>query len=115
MSKKPKHVFVFFQQTGKQNSLEHNPYILYTFNLDRDNTAKLSTCRLQYGTNYLPELEYNSDIKLRILNYLVNYQYRKNDYNLGTQLQDANFSSIYPILYFDLRSIKESVMGDPKS
>jgi len=31
------------------------------------------------------------------------------------QLQVANFSSIYPILYFNLRSIRESVTGDPKS
>ena len=32
-----------------------------------------------------------------------------------TKLQVANFSSIYRVLYFDLRSIKESVTGDPKS
>ena len=75
--KKPKHLFIFFQQTRKQNSLEHNPYIFNTFDLDGDNTAKLSSCRLQYGTNYLPDLEYDSDFKLQILNDLVNYRYRK--------------------------------------
>ena len=96
--KKPKHVFIFFQQTRKQNSLTQNPYIFDTFDLDGDDSAKLSSCRLQYGTNYIPELEYESDFKLRILNDLVNYRYSKNDYNSGTQLQTSNFQSIYPVL-----------------
>ena len=91
--KKPKHVFIFFQQTRKQNSLTQNPYIFDTFDIDGDDTAKLSSCRLQYGTDYLPELEYESDFKLRILNDLVNYRYRKNDYNSGTQLQVSNFET----------------------
>jgi len=52
---------------------------------------------------------------LRILNDLVNYRYRKNDYNSGTELQTSNFGTIYPIIYFDLRSVKEGVTGDPKS
>ena len=113
--KKPKHVFVFFQQTRKQNSLTQNPYIFDTFDIDGDDTARLSSCRLQYGTDFFPELEYESDFKLRILNDLVNYRYRKNDYNSGTQLQTSNFQTIYPVLYFDLRSVKEGVTGDPKS
>jgi len=113
--KKPKHVFIFFQQTRKQNSLTQNPYIFDTFDLDGDDTAKLSSCRLQYGTDYLPQLEYDGDFKLRILNDLVNYRYRKNDYNSGTQLQTSNFGTIYHVIYFDLRSVKEGVTSDPKS
>jgi hypothetical protein len=113
--KNPRHVFVFFQQTRKQNSLEQNPYIFGTFDLDCDNSAKLSTCRLQQATSYYPELSYESDFKMRILNDLIDFRYRKNDYNSGVQLQLGNFSSIYPILYFDLRSVKESVTGDPKN
>ena len=88
--KKPKHVFIFFQQTRKQNALEHNPYIFDTFNLDGDDAAQMSSCRLQYGTDYLSELDYDSDFKLRILNDLVNYRYRKNDYNSGKLLQVSN-------------------------
>ena len=95
--------------------MTQNPYIFDTFNLDGDDITKLSSCRLQYGTDYLPELEYDSDFKLRIVNDLVNYRYRKNDYNSGTQLQTSNFHSIYPVLYFDLRSVKEGVTDDPKS
>ena len=49
--KNPKHVFVFFQQTRKQNSYTQNPYIFDTFNIDGDNSARLGTCRLLYGTS----------------------------------------------------------------
>ena len=104
--KTPKHVFVFFQQMRKQNALTQNPYFFDTFNLDGDDTAKLSTCRLQYGASFYPKLDCDDDFKLRILNDLINFRYRKNDYNWGTQLQVANFSKLYPILYFDLRSAK---------
>ena len=45
----------------------------------------------------------------------MNYRYRKNDYNSGTQLQVSNFETIYPVIYFDLRTVKEGVTGDPKS
>ena len=62
-----------------------------------------------------PELDYDDVFKLQILNDLINFRYRKNDYNSGTHMQVANFSKLYPILYFDLRSAKESVTGDPKS
>ena len=112
--KEPKHVFVFIQQTRKQNSYTQNRYIFDTFNIDGDNSARLDTCRLQYGTTFYPDLEYDSDFKIRILNDLINFRYRKNDYNTGVQLQLANFEELYPIIYFDLRNTKESVTGDAK-
>ena len=70
--------------------------------------------RLQYGTSFYPELDYDHDFKIRILNDLINFRYRKNDYNTGVQLQLANFKKLYPIIYFDLRNTEESVTGDPK-
>ena len=113
--KDPKHVFVFFQQTRKQNSYTQNPYLFDTFDIDGDDSARLDTCRLQYGTTfYRPELDYDHDFKRRILNDLINFRYRKNDYNTGVQLQLANFENYYPIIYFDLRNTKESVTGDSK-
>ena len=108
--KDPKHVFVFLQQTRKQNSSTQNPYIFDTFDIDGDNSARLDTCRLQYGTSFYPELDYVYDFKIRILNDLINFRYRKNDYNTGVQLQLANFEKLYPIIYFDLRNTKESVI-----
>jgi len=105
--KNPKHVFVFFQQTRKQNSYTQNPYFFDTFDIDGDNSARLDTCRLQYGASFYPELDYDHDFKIRILNDLINFRYRKNDYNSGVQLQLANFQLLYPIIYFDLRTQKK--------
>jgi len=112
--KAPKHVFVFLQQTQKQNAFDQNPYIFDTFDIDGDGTARLDTCRLKYGTKFYPELDYDHDLKIRILNDLINFRYRKNDYNTGVQLQIANFEKLYPIIYFDLRNTEESVTGDSK-
>ena len=112
--KNPKHVFVFIQQTRKENSYTQNLYIFDTFDIDGDNSARMDTCHLQYGTSVYPDLDYDHDFKMGILNDLVNFRYRKNDYNSGVQLQLANFEKLYPIIYFDLRNAEESVTGDPK-
>jgi len=82
--KNAKHVFIFFQQTRKKNSLTQNPYIFDTFDIDGDDSAKLLSCFLEYGSDKFPDTEYNSDFNLEILNDLVNYRYRRNDYNSGT-------------------------------
>ena len=112
--KNPKYVFVFFQQTRKQKAFTQDPYIFDTFDLDGYNSAKLATCRLQYGTTFYPELEYEGEFKIRILNDLIDFRYRKNDYNSSVQLQLANFKKLYPIIYFDLQNAKEKMTGDPK-
>ena len=113
--KDAKHVFIFFQQSREENGLTQNPYFFDTFDIDGDNSAKLATCRLQYGTSqYYPELDYDENFKLRILNDLMNYRYRKNDYNTGVQLQPNNFETLYPIVYFDLRENKDNMTNDPK-
>ena len=112
--KNAKHVFVFFQQSRKQNALTQNPYLFDTFDLDRDNSAKLATCRLQYGESYIPELEYEGDDEIRIWRDLIQFRYRKNDYNTGTKLDVSNYVPLYPVIYFDLRATKESVTGDSK-
>ena len=112
--KDPKHVFVFLQQTRKQNDYRYNPYIFDTFDIDSDGSARLDTCRLKYGTKFYPELDYGHDFKIRILNDLINFRYRKDDYNTGVQLQIVNFEKLYPIIYFDLRNTKERVAGDSK-
>ena len=113
--KDAKHVFIFIQQSRKVNVLSQNPYFFDTFDIDGDNSAKLATCRLQYGTSqYYPELDYDENFKLRILNDLMNYRYRKNDYNTGVQLQPNNFETLYPIVYFDLRENKDNMTNDPK-
>ena len=39
---------------------------------------------------------------------------RKNDYNTGTQLNLANYNSLFPLIYFDLNYQTEEVTRDPK-
>ena len=38
----------------------------------------------------------------------------RNDYNTGTQVNIANFSDIYPLLYFDLTYQTAELSRDPK-
>ena len=103
--KNVKHVFVYIQQTQKSKNYQFNPYIFDTFNIDRDNSAALLTCRLQSGASeFYPELDYTSDFKDRILQDVIEFRYRKNDFNTGTQLNVVNYSTLYPLIYFDLRS-----------
>ena len=66
-----------FNKTRKKDDYRYNPYIFDTFDIDGDNSARLDTCRLQYGTKCYPELEYDHDFKIRILNDLINFRYRK--------------------------------------
>lgn len=42
------------------------------------------------------------------------YAIRRNDYNTGTQLNLANYSSLFSLIYFDLTYQTEKVTRDPK-
>ena len=112
------HVFVYLQRTDGPNDdeSERTPYLFDTFKLNADNNnSSLSSCRLEYGNNtFYPELEYDTDSKIRIFNDLMSYAFRKNDYNSGTQLNLSNFTSLYGLIYFDLSYQKEVVTRDPK-
>ena len=111
-----KAVFVYLQR-AKTNNAAANPYEFDTFNInaDRGNGSYLTTCRLEYGNGvFYPETEYDSESKVRIFNDLMSYAMRKNDYNTGTQLNLANYNSLYPLIYFDLSYQAEKVTRDPK-
>ena len=113
-----KHVFIYLQRTDgpNNNESERTPYILDTFKLNAANAnSSLSSSRLEYGNNvFYPELEYDGDSKIRIFNDLMSYAFRKNDYNTGTQLNIANYTRLYGLIYFDLSYQKENVTRDPK-
>ena len=75
----------------------------------------MRNCRLEYGNGvFYPETEYNSESKTRIFNDVMAYAMRKNDYNTGTQLNTANYNSLYPLIYFNLTYQSEKVTRDPK-
>ena len=75
----------------------------------------LSNCRLEYtcsnGVHY-PETEYDSESKVSIFNDLMAYGIRKKDDNSGTQLNLANYNSLYSLIYFDLTYQTEKVTRD---
>ena len=111
-----KAIFVYLQRKKSDNP-ETNPYEYDTFNInaDRGNGSYLTTCRLEYENGvFYPETEYDSESKVRIFNDLMSYAMRKNDYNTGTQLNLANYNSLYPLIYFDLSYQAEKVTRDPK-
>ena len=111
-----KAIFVYLQR-AKSNNAEANPYEFDTYNInaDRANGSYLTTCRLEYGNGvFYPETEYDSESKVRIFNDLMSYAMRRTDYNTGTQLNLANYNSLYPLIYFDLSYQAEKVTRDPK-
>ena len=112
-----KHIFVYLKNSYRDENdyrqAENSPYTMNTFSLPGG--ASLSNCRLEYGNGvFYPETEYDSESKVRIFNDLMAYALRKNDYNTGTQLNTANYNSLYPLIYFDLTYQSEKVTRDPK-
>ena len=110
-----KAIFVYLQR-AKTNNAEENPYIFDTFKLNAANAnSSITTCRLEYGNGvFYPETEYDSESKVRIFTDLMSYAMRKNDYNIGTQLNIANYNSLYPLIFFDLSYQTDKVTRDPK-
>ena len=114
-----KHVFVYLQREKTDRAAE-NPYLFDTYKLqvaanDGNVDRYLTTCRLEYGNGiFYPETEYDSESKVRIFNDLMSYAMRRNDYNTGTQLNIANYKSLYSIIYFNISYQTDNVTRDPK-
>ena len=108
------HIFVYLQRSKSNNALT-NPYLFDTYKInDGDANSYLSSCRLEYGNGiFYPEVEYDSDSKVRIFNDLMSYTHRKNDFNSGTQLNLSNYDELFPLIYFNLTFQAERVTRDP--
>ena len=108
------HVFVYLQRAQTDDAGE-NPYLFDTYKLNAgDDNSYLSSCRLEYGNGiFYPEVEYDSDSKVRIFNDLMSYTHRKNDFNSGTQLNLSSYNELFPLIYFDLTFQAERVTRDP--
>ena len=109
------HIFVYLQR-AKSNNATSNPYLFDTYRINAGNAnSYLSSCRLEYGNGiFYPEVEYDSDSKVRIFNDLMTYTHRKNDFNSGTQLNLSNYDELFPLIYFNLTFQAERVTRDPK-
>ena len=116
-----KHIFVYLKNSYRNvqgyRQAENTPYTMNTFALVAPAVQFrfLSNCRLEYENGvFYPETEYDSESKVRIFNDVMAYAMRKNDYNTGTQLNTANYNSLYPFIYFDLTYQSEKITRDPK-
>ena len=113
-----KHVFVYLKRTNppNNNKAEDSPYLMNTFKLNAgDNASSLSTCKLEYGSSeFYPDLEYDVEEKALIFDDVMSYAMRLNDFNTGTQLNFANYNSLYPLIYFNLTYQSEKITRDPK-
>ena len=109
------HVFVYLQR-AKMNTSTENPYLFDTFKTNANNTnCTLSNCKLEYGNNvFYPEVEYDTESKVRIFNDLMAYGHRRNDFNTGTQLNLSNYDTLFSIVYFNLTYQSEKITRDPK-
>ena len=110
-----KAIFVYLQRAKTDDDTE-NPYLFDTYKLNEgDALSHLTTCKLEYGNGvFYPETDYDSESKVRIFNDLMSYAMKKNDFNSGTQLNLANYNSLYSLIFFDLSYQTEKVTRDPK-
>ena len=102
---RPRDVFVWIQNDARQDSQTENPFLFDTFNVG-DN-QKLVSCQLEVGNgNKYPENEYNPSTEVsRVFRDVHKYSYIENEYQGdGTLLNRANFTTIFPFIYFDLRN-----------
>ena len=107
--KNPKHVFVFFQQIQKQNSLWKNSFTFNTWMETTQQNCQLAIYSTQPVTtqNWIMKVSSQWSNKLWIQKEWVKIRH----WAASPQLLPYYF----PLIYFDLRSAKGSMTGDPKS
>ena len=104
---RPRDVFVWILNDARNGSQTQNLFLFDTFNVAND--RKLVSCQLEVGNgNKYPENEYTPDTQMaRVFRDVHKYSYTENEYQGGgTLLNRANFSTIFPFIYFDLRNQK---------
>ena len=104
---RPRDVFVWILNDARKASQTQSPFMFDTFNVANNRT--LESCQLEVGNgNKYPENEYAPSTQMsRVFRDVHKYSYTENEYQGGgTLLNRANFSTIFPFIYFDLRNQK---------
>jgi hypothetical protein len=92
---KPKHVFIWFSNTNRDNNQEKNPLMFDSFNLH--------TFYLEFSSgNTYPQCHYQTSQKSRIFSDVMEYALRNNYLDTSTQLTPWLWENRYPLYYFDL-------------
>ena len=100
---KPRHVFVFIINDASNESQTSNKFLYNTFAVST-NPRTMTECYLEVGNGKeYPEVHYRpSEEPSRIFRDVLRYVHANNDYTGDTLLNRANFTNIFPFVYFDL-------------
>ena len=107
---KPTHIFVFIINDANIDAQTANPFLYNTFSVST-NPRTLSNCHLEVGNgNEYPEIHYTPTTDMtHVYRDVLKYVHKNNEYGEGTLLNRANFSTIFPFLYFDLTKQKMDI------
>ena len=100
---KPRHVFVFIINDASNESQTSNKFLYNTFAVSTD-PRTMTDCYLEVGNGKeYPEVHYRpSEEPSRVFRDVLRYVHANNDYTGDTLLNRANFTNIFPFVYFDL-------------
>ena len=107
---KPRHVFVFIINNPNIDNQLENSFLYNTFSVST-NPRTLNRCYLEVRNgNEYPDIHYKptEDVS-RVFRDVMSYVYANNDFQGGTLLNIANFTSLYPFVYFDLTKQKMDI------
>ncbi len=92
---KPKHVFVWFSNTNRDNNQERNPLMFDSFDL--------LSFHLEFSSgNAYPQCQYQIAQKARIYRDVIEFASRNNYLDTSSQLNLWLWEHRYPLYYFDL-------------
>ena len=106
---KPRHVFVFIINDANIDAQTANPFLYNTFSVSTD-PRTLSNCHLEAG-NGIRKFHSRDSLSdmTRVYRDVLKYVHKNNEYGEGTLLNRANFSTLFPFLYFDLTKQKMDI------
>ena len=103
-------MFVFIINDANINAQTANPFLYNTFSVSTD-PRTLSNCHLEVGNgNEYPEIHYTPTTDMtRIYRDVLKYVHKGSEHGEGSLLNRANFSTLFPFLYFDFTKQKMDI------
>lgn len=105
---KPKHVFIWFSNTNRENNQEKNPLIFDSFDL--------LSFHLEFSSgNSYPQCQYQASQKARIYRDVIEFTSRNNYVDTSSQLSPWLWEHRYPLYYFDLTYHRSMLDGSAQT
>ena len=107
---KPRYVFVLIINDANMDAQTANLFLYNTFSVSTD-PRTLSNCHLGVGNGgEYREIHYTPTTDMtRVYRDVLKYVHKGNEYGEGSLLSRANFSILFPFLYFDLTKQKMDI------